>query len=133
MDLKQLATELFLSKIGGQLDSDAVSKALSRLLGDGPEIDLPSLLSQLSGGGLAGAAKSWLGDGANDSVSSTQIAEGLGADRVSDFASQLGLSADDAANGLAGMIPDLINQNSKGGDLLGSLGGLGGLASKLLR
>lgn len=88
------------------------------------------MVSKLSDGELTDAAKSWLGDGGNKSVSAAQITESLGADKVSSFASRLGLSQDDAAEGLAGMIPDLVNQSSKGGSLLEAAGGL---ASKLFK
>lgn len=130
MDLKEMATQMFASKLGGNVDSNAAGNALSQLIGEGQEIDLAGMVSQLSGSGLAGAAKSWLGDGANDAVSPAQILEGLGADQVASFASKLGLSQDDAASGLAKMIPDLVNESSKGGDLLGAVGGL---ASKLFK
>lgn len=130
MDLKEIATQMLMDKIGGQADAGAAGNALSQLIGEGSEMDLGGLVSQLSSGGLAGAAKSWLGDGANDAVSAAQITEGLGADKIAGFAQQLGLSQEDAANSLASVIPDLVNKSSEGGNLLGAIGGL---ASKFLR
>lgn len=132
MDLTQIATKLFMDKIGGSVDTGTASKALSQLIGSGDSLDIAGLVTQFTGSGLAGAAKSWLGDGPNEAVSADQITEGFGASAVSSFASQLGVSPEDAASGLAAAIPNLVDQSSKGGSLLGSLGGLGGIASKLL-
>jgi len=130
MDLKQMATQMFMEKVGGNVDANAAQDALSQLIGEGQDIDIAGMVSQLGGGGLAGAAQSWLGDGANDAVSADQITQGLGADQIADFASKLGLSQDDAAGGLAQMIPNLVNESSQGGNLLGTVAGL---ASKLFK
>lgn len=133
MDLKQIATQMLMDKLGGQADAGSANNAgdaLSQLIGEGQELDLGGMLSQLGGGGLAGAAASWLGDGPNEGVSAAQITEGLGADQIANFASKLGLSQDDAAGKLAEILPNLVNQSSEGGSLLGNLGGL---ASKFLK
>ena len=67
MDLMKIATQLFLSKLGGAgggLDAATVQNALGGLLGgsDG-QLDLGALMGKLQGGGLAAMAQSWLGDG----------------------------------------------------------------------
>ena len=130
MDLKDMATKMFMDNVGGNADAGAAGNALSQLIGDGQDMDIVGMVSKLSGGDLAGAARSWLGDGNNDSVSAEQITEGLGADKIAQFASQLGLSQQDAAGGIAQMLPKLVDQSSKGGSLLDSVGGL---ASKFLK
>ena len=130
MDLQEMATQMFMDKIGGNVDAGAAGQALSKLIGEGSEFDLGGLLSQLSSSGLANAAQSWLGDGANQAISAADIMHGLGPDKIADLASQLGLGQEDAAGGLAAMIPDLIDQSSKGGSLLDAVGGL---ASQFLK
>lgn len=131
MDLMKMATQLFMSKLGdqgSQLSEGAVSQALGNLLGDGSGgIDLGSLVSKLDVGSLGGLAKSWLGDGANSSISPQQIMSLFGESQVGDFASQLNLDPATASDGLASMLPELIDSNSKGGGLLGAVGGGGGL------
>ena len=60
----------------------------------------------------------------------------LGKSNVADFASRLGIGESSASNGLAEMIPDLIDGNSSGGNLLDAVGGASGLmgmASKLFK
>lgn len=130
MDLKQIATQMLMEKVGAQVDSNSAASALSQLVGQGQDMDLAGMVSQLSGGNLAGAAASWLGDGPNEDVSAEQITQGLGADQIANFASQLGISQEDAAGSLAQIIPNLVNQSSQGGSLLGTIGGL---ASQFLK
>ena len=140
MDLLKLGAQLFLSKLGSQgggLDAGTVVSALGSLLptSNSGDLDLGGLLGQLNGGGLTSLAASFLGDGPNDSMSQDNILGLLGDSNVSNFASQLGLQKETAAEGLSSMIPDLIDQNSKGGSLLGGAGAslIGGLASQLFK
>jgi len=141
MDLMKMAVQLLTDKLGGQgagLDEDAVTQALSGLLGDGAgNIDLGSIMSKLDGGGLATLAQSWLGDGANSSVSPQQIMSLFGDSAIGDFSSKLNLDPSTASNGLSEMLPELIDSNSKGGGLLGSVlgdsGGLLGAAAGFLK
>ncbi|MFT4560481.1 MAG: hypothetical protein ACI9BW_000215 [Gammaproteobacteria bacterium] len=129
-----------MEKLGGGaggLSEGAVSGALGGLLGGGDgNIDLAGIISKPDGGGLANIAKSWLGHGGNDGISAQQILSMFGDSAVGDFASKLNLDKSAATDGLAGMLPDLIDGSSKGGSLLDSVGGAGGLlgmASKFLK
>ncbi|MCW8974065.1 MAG: hypothetical protein OQL10_00005, partial [Sedimenticola sp.] len=75
MDLIKLGTDLLMEKLGGSVDSNSISTALSGLLGgsDG-NINLSGLISQFAqSGDLMGLANSWLGDGKNQSISADQI------------------------------------------------------------
>ena len=123
MELLESAVKMFMEKSGGNLDADAVKDALNKVVGEGDSFDLGGLVSSLGNGGLAGALGSWLGDGENQSVSPSEMAEGIGLDKLKGFAEQLGMSDDDAAGGLAEILPNLINANSEGGSLLGSIAG----------
>lgn len=140
MDLMGMATQIFMQKLGGSaggLSEGAVGKALGGLLGGSSgDIDLGSIISKLDGGGLASMAQSWLGDGSNSGISPQQIMSLFGESQISDFASSLKLDPSTATDGLAGMLPELIDSNSKGGGLLDAIGGSSGLlgmASKFLK
>ena len=140
MDLMGMATQLFMQKLGGSaggLSEGAVAKALGGLLGGrNGDIDLGSIISKLDGGGLASLAKSWLGDGANSGISPQQIMSLFGESAVGNFASNLNLDPSTATDGLAGLLPELIDKNSKGGSLLEAVGGTSGLlgmAAKFLK
>ena len=132
MSLLQTAAQLFLDKSGGNagLNVGTVASALKKLLpGDGDDLNIGALVSQFGSGDLASMAGSWLGDGDNDAIAGSSIVDALGHDKVASFASELGIDSDKASAGLAGMIPELINQNSSGGSLLDSVGGAAGMAS----
>ncbi len=138
MDLLNMATKLFMSNTNSSnLDSNTVMAGLKGLLTDqSGNIDLAGLVSKFSSSGLSSIATSWLGDGDNETLSTQQITETLGQDKLSNFASGLGIDTNSAASGLASMIPQLIDKSSGGGSLLsgdtlntalGNMGGLGGL------
>ena len=122
---------------GSSLDTGSLTSALSDLAGGGHSkggFDLGSLLSKMDSGGLGNIAKSWLGDGNNEAISSDQVSNMLGADKISEFASKLGLSNEEAAGGLSEALPQMVDKASSGGSLLDSIGGISGavgLAGKL--
>lgn len=138
MDLKDLATQIIMQKIGPANDKDAAASALEGLTEGSNGFDLGDLVGKFtgSGGDIAAKAKSWLGDGANDSISASQVKDVLGSDKVEAFAQKLGIDKDEASSGLSEILPQLIDKSSQGGNLLESIGGTRGmfsLASKLFK
>ena len=137
--LLQLGVKAFMNSqgsgdAGSNLDPGALGSALSGLIGNGSNLDIASLIGNMQGGGMAGLLSSWMGDGANDAASGSQITDMLGDDKVSAFASQLGLSTEQAVGGLQDAIPPMVDKASSGGSLLDALGGASGalgMASKL--
>ncbi len=134
MDLKSMAIQMVMQKMGGG-DESQIGSALGSLLGgsdgaDGGDLDIGGLVGKFAGGDAGGALQSWLGDGDNESLSAEQVTSAFGADQVAEFASKLGVGEEEAAGGLMDLIPNLIDQNSSGGNLLG---GLAGMAGKLFK
>ena len=116
---------------GSGLDTGMLSGALGGLLGGGNEgggLDIGGLLGNLQSKGLGDAAASWLGDGENEAISGEQVTNLFGSEKISEFASQLGLSENEAAGGLADALPQMVDNASSGGGLLDSIGGLSGAA-----
>jgi uncharacterized protein YidB (DUF937 family) len=131
MDLMKIGTQLILSKLGGNASESVISSALSSLLGGGGKeggLDLGSLVSSMTekGGGLENILGSWLGDGDNDTVSSGQIKDILGGDKVAAFANELGIDESSAADSLAEAVPQMVDKGSSGGSLLDMVGGVDG-------
>ena len=127
----QIGVQLLQSKLGNNVQTSDIESALSGLLG-GDNFDIGGLISKMQGnGGLASMAASWLGDGANSAMSGSQVMDIFGQDKVSEFASKLNIDEGTASNGLADMLPQLIDKASSGGSLLesamGSMGGAGGM------
>ena len=94
---------------------------------------LESLLGNLQAGGLGDQVQSWIGTGANQAVDPSALANALGDDQVQALASQTGMSVEQTQQGLAQLLPGVIDQLSPNGQLPGGdqasalLGQLGGL------
>lgn len=136
MNIIEIGTQLLKSKLSGQdnLNTDAIPAVLSKLIGNGDNLDIAGLVSALQSGGLASMASSWLGDGDNDEISENQVKDLLGADKVSDAATELGTDEGSLLSGLSKALPEMINNSSSGGSLLDSVGGMSGafdMAKKL--
>lgn len=141
VELLKMGAQLFINSnksgdAGSGLDAGNLASAFSGLAGGSSSggFDLGSLVSKMNSGGLGDTAKSWLGDGGNAPVSPEQVTNLFGADKISQFASNLGLSNEEAAGGLSDALPNMMDKASSGGSLLDSIGGVSGaigLASKL--
>jgi uncharacterized protein YidB (DUF937 family) len=93
---------------------------------------LSGLLAKLQQGGLAAAAQSWVGTGANQPVSADAVGSALGPDLMGQLAQHMGGNQQQTAGTLADLLPGLIDQLTPKGQLpadngLGDLGGLGAL------
>jgi uncharacterized protein YidB (DUF937 family) len=126
MDLIKIATQLLMNSLSngsnGGLSATLVQSALKNLLpvNSNGDLDLSKVVGMLQNGGLASLAASWLGNGSNSPISAGQVTNLLGASKVNEFAQALGLEQNTAIDGLSKMLPDLIDKNSRDGDLLGS-------------
>lgn len=92
---------------------------------------LAGVLGALQSGGLSDVVSSWVGTGANKSISPDQLQKALGSDRVQQFAKQAGVSGAEASSALAAMLPGLVDKLSPGGKLPDT-SGLEGMIGKLL-
>lgn len=119
------------------LDTDVITNALSGLIGNGEGgLDLGSLVGGLSQNGLGEIVGSWLGNGDNASISMDQITDLLGSDKISEFASNLGLSEESAKGALADVLPQVVDQATSGegtvmDEMLAQVGGSKGAMDML--
>jgi len=119
------------------LDVGDIANALGKILSNEEGgLDLGALLGGLSQGGLGDIVSSWLGSGENASISMSQITDLLGSEKISEFASELGLSEESAAGALADALPEVVNEatpegDSVAGDLLAKIGGAKGAMDML--
>jgi len=141
-DLLKMGASAFMNSnrsgdTGSGLDLGSLTSALSGLTGgnsDNGGMDLGSILGNMQSGGMADMAKSWLGDGDNDTMEDSNVMDMFGADKISEFASKLGMSESEAIGGLRDAMPEMVNNASSGGSILDSIGGISGaigMASKL--
>ncbi len=140
-DLLKMGASAFMNSnrsgdAGSGLDLGSLTSALSGLTGGGSDggFDIGSLLGNMQSGGLADIAQSWLGDGDNAEISNDNVTQMFGQDKISEFASQLGVSQEEAVGGLRDALPQMVDNASSGGSLLDSIGGISGamdMAGKL--
>lgn len=116
MDLLKMGQELLGDKMG---DAGGVMEALSGLT-SGEGLDVGGIAEKLKAGGLGDQVSSWLGDGENAPVSADQLTNALGADKIGEVASKLGVDAGSAAETLSQAMPSLMDKLSEGGNLLES-------------
>lgn len=135
----QMGAQLFKGQLDqnhdGQLEVTEISTALMGLFANNQgQLDIASLVKNMQGGDLMAMAASWLGDGPNQPVQSSQLSQIFGDDKIAAFAQQLGLSPEKALTGLTEAVPAVVDKSSSGGSLLEMVGGVSGaisLASKL--
>jgi uncharacterized protein YidB (DUF937 family) len=124
-----MASQELTKKLGIQVEPAQLQSAVSSLLGGSKGgIDLAGLASKMGASGdLSGILDSWLGDGANASISADSVSKLLGEAKVSEFANQLGVQPEAAAASLSDVLPQIMDKSSSGGKLLESVGGMEGL------
>ncbi len=92
---------------------------------------LQGLVSKLDSAGLGDLAKSWIGGGDNKAISPDEVRNALGDDEVHRVAKEAGVSDNEAADGLAGLLPGLIDKVTPDGQIP-DLGDLKDLAGRFL-
>jgi uncharacterized protein YidB (DUF937 family) len=137
-ELLKIGAQAFQSGVADQISSslslDTVMDALAGLMpGQGKNVDLAALVGMMQGGGLAGLAESWLGDGGNAGIGTDQLVDLFGRNSIRSFAGKLGLDEGTALSGLQEAVPAMVDKASSGGTLesIGGLTGAIGLAGKL--
>jgi uncharacterized protein YidB (DUF937 family) len=118
------------------LDAGDIANALQKVMGGEGSLDIKSLLSSFSEGGFAEVVASWIGHGENAPIPEEAVEKVLGREKITDFASQLGVSEESAKKALSDALPGMVDKltdedSSLADDLLSNLGGLGGLMGKL--
>jgi uncharacterized protein YidB (DUF937 family) len=101
----------------GQAAAEAAPALISAALAKTNLGDLQGLVNQLQQGGLGDQVKSWLGNGANMSLTPEQLRAALGNDQVKQLATHFGLPVDKALEMLSAHLPQVVDQASPNGKL----------------
>jgi uncharacterized protein YidB (DUF937 family) len=128
------------SIVGKQFSGDSQQ---NNLLGqvmammNNPEMGgLQGLIEKFQKGGLGEVVSSWVGTGDNLPVSADQISTMLGADKIQEIAGKAGISGNQVSDGLASLLPQLIDKLTPNGQVPegNSLeGSISALAEKFLK
>lgn len=120
---------------GGQLGTDqqALVKLALQLVNNYPG-GLQGLIAQFTSSGLGRHVQSWESTGQNLPISADQIMQVLGGAKLQDLAQQVGMTQEQAANGLADVLPEIVNQLTPSGTIQAeaNAAGLNYLKGKLL-
>jgi uncharacterized protein YidB (DUF937 family) len=107
---------------------DLKNKVLGKTGSSGPVAGVVHLVSCYPGGfsallqsfqekGLGGVASSWVGTGANQSISAEQIQSVLGNEHVRQFAEKAGVPPDQASAKIAEYLPQVVDKLTPNGQL----------------
>ena len=119
MDIIQLAVDLFMKNSSDtNLHKDKLINGFKGLLSnDDGTVDLQGVVARFSQRGLGDLLSSWIGKNDNSILTAAQIDDVLGHDKIDSFANTVGITSEDATDGLAVTIPSLIEQLSSNGSL----------------
>ena len=129
---------------------DSITQALGEQAGGGladllkDQGGVGGLVEKFGQNGMGDLAASWVGKGGNLPVSAEQIAQVIGSGPIADFAKSIGISPEQAADTIAGLLPEAIDRLTPGGevkaggDVLGQItdalpGGLGDMLGGFLK
>lgn len=99
---------------GGQ--ANTIGAVLALLNGQGGG-GLNGLVQAFQSQGLGDVVASWVGTGQNLPISADQLHKAIGAQQMSQFASQAGVAPDLAGTALASLLPGLIDKLTPNGQL----------------
>lgn len=120
--------------LAGMLEG-ALNSAQGNGAGAAPQMagGLGGLTELLRNSGLGDAVESWIGTGANQSVSAEQVGQALDqSGHLQQLADAAGISKDQAAQHLSELLPEIINRLTPNGSLPEGQLNLGSLAAQLL-
>ena len=78
---------------------------------------LQKILGQLQQNGKGATGQSWVSTGPNEPVDAADIKAALDQDELAQIAQQLGVSEDEAADAVAQVLPDVVDQATPSGEL----------------
>jgi uncharacterized protein YidB (DUF937 family) len=124
--LMQMALQMLMSKAGGSTGGagGGLGGMLGGMMGGGQSnVSAPNMgglggiLDAFQKGGLGHIADSWVSQGDNIPVTGDQVSQVFGKDKISEMASQLGMSHGDVSGGLAQILPQLVNHVTPNGQV----------------
>lgn len=101
----------------GQMAASAAPGLIAAALAKTNLGNLQGLVNQLQQAGMGDQVKSWLGNGANMSITPDQLKAALGSDQVKQLAAHFGIPVDAALAMLAEHLPATVDKASPNGTL----------------
>ena len=105
---------LFDGVLGGVVGAGMVSVVNNLLEQHG---GLQGLINQFQQNGLGDTVNSWVGTGANQSISADQVHQARGPDLLQQLSAKSGLSVQDLAQKLSQILPQAVDTMTPGGQV----------------
>lgn len=96
--------------LGGSGQGSGLMEQVLGIINDPRTGGLPGLVEMFRNKGLGDAVSSWIGTGENSPVSGDEVAGTFGSDRIGEIARGLGVSESEASQGLADLLPQVIDR-----------------------
>jgi uncharacterized protein YidB (DUF937 family) len=103
-----------LSKIGGQQGQEGGLATIQKLFGGK---GMQDIISHLSSNGLGQQVQSWIGRGANQSISATDIQRVVDPGTLRQTAQQQGMSPEELSRHVAQALPEVVDQATPDGQM----------------
>lgn len=116
MDLESQLGQLLGGGRGGKA-GELLGSLLRTIGADGAGNPLSGLLQQLHDGGLGDKAGSWVSTRPNEPVTGVELAQALPYQALEHVAEHCGVSAEEAADGLAAVLPEAVDRLTPGGEV----------------
>jgi uncharacterized protein YidB (DUF937 family) len=105
---------------GGLASLGSLLPALLGLLGGASgsnQTGLHQIVGTMQANGLGNVAQSWLGNGASQAITPSQVEQVLSSTQLSELAAKSGLPPDQLKSGIASLLPHLVSGLSPNGSL----------------
>jgi uncharacterized protein YidB (DUF937 family) len=94
---------------------------------------LGNVMAQFQQKGLGSQAASWVGTGANQTISADQLSSVFGQGAIGQIASQLGMDQGQASSAMAQLLPEVVNHLTPQGQVTSDSGDMLSQALSMLR
>jgi uncharacterized protein YidB (DUF937 family) len=98
------------SKIFGEAGQGTFMEQILGLINSPQTGGLSGLMDQFKNNGMGDLISSWVGTGENQPVSGEQIHQVFGVDKIQEIAQKMGISGTEASQGLASLLPEIIDK-----------------------
>ncbi len=106
-----------LRSILGEIGAAAAPVILSEVLGNGSQGGLTAVVNKLEQAGLGNQVKSWIGTGNNIPITSEELQQALGNEKVKQLAARFNIPLDQVGPILAQVLPSAVDHASPNGTL----------------
>ncbi|MBY0382202.1 MAG: YidB family protein [Xanthobacteraceae bacterium] len=101
----------------GEISTAAAPVILSEVMGNGSQGGLTAVVNKLEQAGFGNQVKSWIGTGQNIPITSEELQQALGNEKVKELAARFNIPIDQVGPILAQLLPSAVDHASPGGTL----------------